>query len=172
MNVYAASKSAAWNFCQMFARTQQWPIHGAMIFQAYGPGQSERNLIPAAINAALSNQDFPMTAGTQVRDWIFVEDVAAGFASMLNKPIPAGETVELGSGKTTSVANVVRNIYQIVNGSGQPRIGALPSRPGEEALQSADANRSFELVGWKTAVSLQSGLEKTIENMRQRQRQL
>ena len=52
MNVYAASKAAAWNFCEMYGRTHHWPIHGAMIYQAYGPGQSPRNLIPAAIAAA------------------------------------------------------------------------------------------------------------------------
>ncbi|MCA9922939.1 MAG: NAD-dependent epimerase/dehydratase family protein, partial [Anaerolineales bacterium] len=39
-----------------------------------------------------------MTAGTQRRDWIFVDDVAAGIAAVLNKPIPTGETVELGTG--------------------------------------------------------------------------
>jgi nucleoside-diphosphate-sugar epimerase len=65
MNVYAASKAAAWGFCEMYGRTHQWPIHGGMIFQAYGPGQSAQNLIPAAIHAALANQDFPMSSGAQ-----------------------------------------------------------------------------------------------------------
>ncbi|KAA3660490.1 MAG: NAD-dependent epimerase/dehydratase family protein [Chloroflexi bacterium] len=166
MNVYAASKSAAWNFCQMFARTQKWPIHGAMIFQAYGPGQSERNLIPAAINAAIAGQDFPMTAGTQERDWIFVKDVAAGIAAMLNKPMPPGETVELGSGKPVSIADVVQRIYQLSASLGQPRIGALPSRPGEEQRQFANTEHSFNLTGWKTAVSLPTGLQTTIKKAR------
>ncbi len=166
MNVYAASKSAAWNFCQMFARTQSWPIHGAMIFQAYGPGQSDRNLVPAAVNAAVAGQDFPMTAGTQQRDWIFVKDVAAGIAAMLNKPIPPGETVELGSGETVSVAEVVRLIYEIVGGPGQPRIGALPSRPGEAPRQFANTAHTYRLIGWKTAVSLRTGLQTTINRAR------
>ena len=166
MNVYAASKSAAWNFCQMFARTQGWPIHGAMIFQAYGPGQSDRNLIPAAVNAAIAGQDFPMTAGTQQRDWVFVKDVAAGIAAMLNKPIPLGETVELGSGETVSVAEVVRLIYEIAGGPGQQRIGVLPSRPGEAPRQFANTKLTYSLIGWKTAVSLQTGLQKTIKKAR------
>ncbi len=166
MNVYAASKSAAWNFCQMFARTQGWPIQGAMIFQAYGPGQSDRNLIPAAINAAIAGQDFPMTAGTQQRDWIFVKDVAAGITTMLHKLIPPGETIELGSGETVSVAEVVRLIYKIVGGSGQPRIGALPSRPGEVPRQFANAAYTYKLTGWKTAVSLHTGLQTTINQAR------
>jgi len=166
MNVYAASKAAAWNFCQMFTRTQGWPIHGAMIFQAYGPGQSERNLIPTAVRAALAGQDFPMTAGTQERDWIFVTDVVTGIAVMLDKPIPPGETIELGTGETVSVANVVRLIYKLVNGAGEPRIGTLPSRPGEEQRQVANVAHAYHLTGWKTAVSLNDGLHQTIEGMK------
>jgi len=107
MNVYAASKAAAWNFCQMYGRTQNWPIYGAMIFQAYGPGQSSRSLIPAAITAARAGQDFPMTAGTQQRDWIYVTDVAAGLQAMLGAELTPGETIELGSGQTTSLLDVV-----------------------------------------------------------------
>ena len=162
MNTYAASKAAAWNFCQMYGRTQQWPIHGAMIFQAYGPGQPPHTLIPAAIAAALAGQDFPMTAGTQLRDWIYVDDVAAGFAAILGQNLPPGTTVELGTGQLASVAAVVRQIYALANRDGQPKIGALPGRPGEEAVQAADAARTKKMVGWETAVSLPQGITRLL----------
>jgi nucleoside-diphosphate-sugar epimerase len=162
MNVYAASKAAAWNFCQMYGRTQNWPIHGAMIFQAYGPYQPSSTLIPSAIAAALAKRDFPMTAGTQKRDWIYVDDVAAGFAAILGAALAPGTTVELGTGQLTSVANVVQQIYALVNRGGRPQIGVLPDRPGEEAVQVADAAETKRLVGWETAVSLQTGLTRLI----------
>ncbi len=162
MNPYAASKAAAWNFCQMYGRTQQWPIHGAMIFQAYGPHQPANALIPSAIAAALAGQDFPMTAGTQQRDWIYVDDVAAGFAAMLGGNLAPGVTIELGTGHLTSVADVVRRIYALANRGGKPQIGVLPGRPGEEAVQVADVARAKEMVGWETAVTLQQGLHQTI----------
>ncbi len=158
MNTYAASKAAAWNFCQMYGRTQNWPIHGAMVFQAYGPRQPANTLIPAAITAALAGQDFPMTAGTQLRDWIYVDDVAAGFAAILGQNLPPVTTVELGTGHLASVASIVRQIYTLANRGGQPKIGILPGRPGEEAVQAADAARAKEMVGWETAVSLPQGL--------------
>jgi UDP-glucose 4-epimerase len=158
MNVYAASKAAAWNFCQMYGRTQAWPIHGAMIFQAYGPYQPENTLIPSAINAALSGQDFPMTAGTQQRDWIHVADVAAGLTAMIDKSLPPGTTIELGTGQLTSVADVVQQIYALADKGGRPQIGVLPGRPGEEPVQVANVARAKELVGWETAVSLTDGL--------------
>lgn len=158
MNVYAASKAAAWNFCQMYARTQQWPIQGAMIFQAYGPGQPESTLIPSALKAALAGQDFPMTAGTQERDWIYVEDVARGLAAMLNSDLPPGATVDLGTGRLTSVAEVAGQIYSLVDRGGRPLIGILSGRPGEEQRQAADANHTQSLIGWQPAVSLGEGL--------------
>ena len=85
MNVYAASKAAAWQFCQMYTHTRRWPIQGAMIFQAYGTGQPGHTFIPAALAAAQAGEDFPMTAGTQQRDWIYADDVAAGLAAMLGR---------------------------------------------------------------------------------------
>ncbi|MCP5096536.1 MAG: NAD(P)-dependent oxidoreductase [Chloroflexi bacterium] len=166
MNVYATSKASAWNFCEMFARTQQWPIHGVMIFQAYGAGQTDRALIPAAIKAALADQDFPMTAGTQSRDWIYIDDLIAGFTALISKALPPATTVALGTGIATAVADVVRQIYALVDGNGRPRIGTLPSRPGEENLQIADVALTKELIGWETAVSLSQGLQKTIKHLK------
>ena len=164
MNVYAASKLAAWKFCEMYGRTQQWPIHGSMIFQAYGPTQTERNIIPAAIRAAQVNEDFPMTSGKQLRDWLYESDVATGFAAILGKDLLPGTTIDLGSGTAVSIANVITQIYNLVGTSARPLIGRLPDRPGEAQHQVANVVRTKELIGWETAVSLQDGLQSTIQN--------
>lgn len=158
MNPYAASKAAAWQFCRMYARTRGWPVVGAMIFQAYGPGQADRRLLPSAMRAALAGQDFPMTAGQQQRDWIYVADVVEGLLAVHSAGLIPGTTVDLGSGKLHSVASVVRRVYALAGGKGRPLFGAIPSRPGEEAAQQADVLRSKALTGWETAVSLEAGL--------------
>ena len=163
MNVYAASKAAAWNFCEMYGRTHHWPIHGAMIYQAYGPGQSPRNLIPAAIAAALAGQDFPMTRGTQQRDWLYIEDLVKGLWAMLNAELAPAETVELGSGAATSVAQVVQQVYEIVGGVGRPLLGALPTRPGEETSQIANAQQTQQQINWQATTPLKTGLAQTIQ---------
>lgn len=164
MNVYAASKAAAWNFCEMYGRTHHWPIHGAMVYQAYGPRQSRRNLVPAAITAALAGQDFPTTRGTQQRDWLFVGDLVAGLWAMLGATLAPAETVEFGSGTTASVAQVVTQIYELVGGGGRPLIGALPSRPGEEAIQQANTERTLAQINWRATTSLATGLAQTIHS--------
>jgi nucleoside-diphosphate-sugar epimerase len=166
MNVYAASKAAAWSFCQMYGRTRRWPIHGAMVYQAYGPGQPAGTLIPAAMTAALAGRDFPMTAGTQERDWIHVADVAAGLVATLQADLEPGSTIELGTGRATAVVRVVRWLYELANRGGRPLAGALPARPGEMAHQVADAGRTRQLTGWQATIPLEEGLRRLVEKSR------
>lgn len=167
MNVYAASKAAAWQFARMYGRTQAWPLHGGMIFQAYGPGQPDRAFIPAAFRAALAGEDFPMTAGAQQRDWIFGADVAAGLAAMLGAPLEPGTTVELGTGQVTTLAGVAEMIYDVVGRGGRPLPGALPSRPGEEASQIANVGETAVQIQWQAAISLRQGLTRLYQHLTQ-----
>jgi nucleoside-diphosphate-sugar epimerase len=162
LNVYAASKAAAWQFCRMAVRTRGLPVVGAMIFQAYGPGQTGHNLIPAAMAAARAGADFAMTPGSQVRDWIYVDDVVEGLLATLCRPLPAGATVELGTGLGTSVAAVVERIYALCGSGGRPLPGALPPRPGESIRQIADAESARELLGWEARTSLDEGLRRLL----------
>ncbi|MGB1252721.1 MAG: NAD-dependent epimerase/dehydratase family protein [Candidatus Promineifilaceae bacterium] len=158
MNVYAASKAAAWNFCQMYARTRQWPIVGAMVFQSYGWGQPQHALIPSAFRAAIANEDFAMTSGSQQRDWIDVRDVARGICCLPEANCQPGETIELGTGRLSSVAEVVQLIYDVTSSSGKPLIGALPGRPGEEQVQVAHVGRNASHK-WQAQYTLRDGLK-------------
>lgn len=164
MNVYAASKAAAWNFCQMYTHTHGWPICGAMIFQAFGPGQPESALIPSAIAAARAAEDFPMTSGAQRKDWIYVADVAGGLARLAVVGLAAGMTVDLGTGHGTRTRDVVQQIYDLVGRGGQPRPGMLPDRPGEDTIQIADNQRTQSLLAWQPAYTLTQGLSQLLTN--------
>ena len=170
MNVYAASKAAAWAFCEMYSRTSGWPIHGAMIFQAYGRGQSAHLIVPAAISAALAGEDLPMTSGKQKKDWIHVDDVVAGILCTLGKELEPGTTIELGSGIALSVLEVVHRIYELVGRGGRPLADRLPSRPGEVQEQRANLDSASELIDWRPVVSLEMGLADVIRGAESEQR--
>jgi nucleoside-diphosphate-sugar epimerase len=166
LNVYAASKAASWQFCRMYRRTQGWPIAGAMLFQVYGPGQSKKNLIPLAIEAALAGRDFPMTSGQQWRDWIYIDDVIDALIVQAQADRFDVESVEIGSGVTTSVRDVVAMVYDQVGQGGRPLIGVLPDRPGEVEEQCADAETTAAILKWRAKVSIADGLCQTIEAMK------
>jgi len=170
MNPYAAGKAAAWQFCVMYARTRGWPIVGAMPFQTYGPGQDTRNLVRGAMAAAIAGEDFPLTAGSQEKDWIYVGDVVYGLIAVSNADLPPGTSLDLATGRLTSVVEVVKQIYDIAGGAGKPLIGAIPSRAGEVQVQTANIQRTQELIGWEAVTPLEQGLQRTYEQMRRRGR--
>jgi nucleoside-diphosphate-sugar epimerase len=162
LNVYAASKAAAWSFCEMYARTAAWPIHGAMIFQAYGPGQPNQLLVAAALRAALSGESFPMTSGEQAKDWIHVEDVVTGLKALLGQDLPPGTTVELGTGVLTPVRDVVAMLYALAGRGGGPSVGALPSRPGETPQKAANVAATRARINWEATIALRDGLARLV----------
>ena len=165
MNPYAASKAASWQFCSMYTRTQGWPIVGVMPFQTYGPGQHDRHLASGAMAAAMAGKNFEMTAGKQEKDWIYISDVVDGLLAVSDAGLSPGTSIDLGTGRLTSVAGVVNKIYDLVGGAGKPLLGALPSRAGEVQAQVADVGSTKDLIGWEAALSLEQGLSRYYDHL-------
>ena len=164
-NAYSASKVAAWAFARAAYNTWGAPIVWVRPFQVYGPGQRAKALIPAAIHAALNDEDFPMTAGAQQRDFIFVEDVVAGLLAAATAPQIEGQVLDLGTGALHRVRDVVERIWALAGAQGRILAGALPYRPGEVPAIPADAERTRRLTGWTAVVGLDEGLQRTIDVM-------
>lgn len=165
LNVYAASKASAWQFCRMYRRTQGWPIAGAMIYQVYGPRQDRKNVIPAAIEAALNDRDFPMTSGRSKRDWIYIDDTIEALIALAKSDRFDADTIEIGTGASISVKEVVEKVYQLIGRSGKPLVGALPDRPGDVAVQQADVTAATSILKWQASTSIDDGLKATIQWM-------
>jgi len=164
-SAYAASKVAAWAYGRMYWRAYGLPTVTVRPFQVYGPGQSERALIPSAISAALSGEDFSMTTGEQELDFVYVEDVVAGMVAAAEAPGVDGKSLDIGTGAGHPVRSVVEQIWQLTDAAGDVLPGTLPSRPGEPARLVADAERTAQLTGWRAHMSLREGLCRTIQSV-------
>jgi UDP-glucose 4-epimerase len=167
-NAYAASKVAAWAFGRMYWRAYGLPVVTVRPFQVYGPGQPGRTLIPAAIDAALGGQDFPMTPGGQARDFVFVDDVVSGMLAAAEAPGIEGESLDLGTGQAYAIRDVIARIWESTGAQGRIQLGALPYRPGEVMHSVADADRTARLTGWQAATTLEEGLRRTIQSYAER----
>ena len=165
-NAYAASKVAAWAFGQAYWRAHELPIVTVRLFQVYGPGQPDHMLIPAAINAALSDEDFPMTAGEQRRDFIFAEDVADGMIAAAQTAEIDGASLDLGTGIGTTVRHVVQQVWEMTDAAGRRQRGARPYRTGAPVHLVADAEGTAQLTGWHATTSLEEGLRITMEQFK------
>jgi dTDP-glucose 4,6-dehydratase len=164
-NAYSASKVAAWAFGHMYWRAYGLPVVIVRPFQVYGPGQPDKALIPSAIRAALSGEDFPMTGGEQVRDFIFAEDIADGMIAAAEAAGIAGKSLDLGTGIGTSVRSVVDRIWTLADAEGSMRPGALPYRSNAAMDLVADADKTTQLTGWYATTALAEGLQVTMEEL-------
>ena len=170
-NAYSASKVAAWAFGHMYWRAHQVPVVTVRPFQVYGPGQPGRTLVPSAIHAALSGEDFPMTPGEQMRDFVFAEDVAGGMITIAETEGIEGERLDLGTGIGTPIRRVVEHIWSLAGAEGSMQPGALPYRSSAAMHLVADAERTSQLSGWRATTPLVEGLKATMVHVRSQMRE-
>ncbi|MBM3265147.1 MAG: NAD(P)-dependent oxidoreductase [candidate division Zixibacteria bacterium] len=159
---YSASKAAATLFCQMMYRTMGTPIVILRPFLVYGPGQPPDRLIPQAIRAALADDEFPMTSGKQTREFTYIDDLIDGYLRAAVAPDIDGQIVNLGTGKSYPILQVVQLIKTLTQSRMTLQVGALPDRPGEIMDFRCDNEKARTLLGWTPVTPLETGLEKTI----------
>ena len=131
---YASSKAAAFELAHAFCIDAKIHLTYNRIFSAYGDGQYSRNLWPSLYQAATKGNDFHMTSGEQVRDFIPVKKIAEIFLEDLkfnpkNNLFPIIKNV--CSGKGTSILKFSQYWWKKWNAKGKLIPGKLPSRKNE-----------------------------------------
>lgn len=131
---YAASKAAASVALSAFANGVDMKLLYGRIFSAYGEGQFEGNLWPSLKKAALSGDDFRMTAGGQIRDFIDVREVASWFVDALSRPLEQNRAIlfeNVASGNPVSLVDFCSRWWGEFRASGKLLVGELAYRDGE-----------------------------------------
>jgi nucleoside-diphosphate-sugar epimerase len=158
--LYGTCKHATRLVAEAFAREAGLSVAWGRVFLLYGPGEDERRLVPDVARKLLAGEQAPTSDGTQVRDFMHVDDVAAAFAALLDSPVEG--PVNIASGEPVSIADV---LALIARAAGRPellRLGALPRRSGEPDLLVADVARLRDEVGFAPSVALERGIAETV----------
>jgi nucleoside-diphosphate-sugar epimerase len=130
------------------------------IFFLYGPHEHPGRLVSSVIRALLRGEEAPCSPGTQMRDFLHVEDVAGAFVALLDHETLGA--VNIASGSPVAVKDVVQEIARQLGQQGLVKLGALPARPGDPALLAADTGRLRTEVGYIPKYSLEHGIRETI----------
>jgi dTDP-glucose 4,6-dehydratase len=167
-NPYSASKAASDHLVRAWSETYDLPVVLTNCSNNYGPYQFPEKLIPVVILNALSGQPIPVYGqGTNIRDWLYVEDHADALLTVLEHGAQ-GRSYNVGG------ENEVRNIdlvHMICDRLDRIRPTAEPysrlitfvdDRPGHDMRYSIDPTRIRQELGWSPSVTLEEGLDKTI----------
>lgn len=167
-NPYAASKAAADHLARAAFHTFGVPVvvtHGANTF---GPYQFPEKLVPVMLLNALSGRPLPVYGdGLQAREWLYVEDHAAGIlAALAGTP---GRSYNLGSGVRVRNLDLVRQLCRLLD---ERRPGGAPhealltfvaDRPGHDRGYALDVRRAEAELGWTTTTGFDEGLVRTVD---------
>ena len=164
---YSLGKSAATHLLQMLHRTENFPSTTLRLFLTYGPGQDNRRFLPQIIRGCLAGRSFPTSEGQQLRDFCYIQDIVEAVFVALDCSAARGEVINIGSGQPISIREIIENVRKLI-GKGIPRFGEMAYRPGENMSLYADISKAKALLNWKPKVSIEVGLNKTIQWIKDR----
>jgi dTDP-glucose 4,6-dehydratase len=162
---YSASKIGADKLAESYYLSFDLPVSTIRPFNTYGPRQSARAVIPTIISQALEGGVLKLGSTTPKRDFNYVGDTVSGFLAVASSPRAIGEVINIGSGRTVSIADVIDEVAAIVGRPLEVQTDEARIRPekSEVGLLLADTRKAAELLGWAPEVSLSEGLRRTVE---------
>lgn len=164
---YAASKLAGEAYCQACSRAFGLSTIALRYFNVFGPWQDPSSeyaaVIPKFIHLALRRAPVPVYGdGTQSRDFTFVENVVDANLAAAEASV-SGVAVNLGSGRSYSVLDLIRYLTEMLGYRVQYRLE--PTRPGDVLHSQADISLARELIGYAPRVDFVTGLKQTVQAM-------
>lgn len=135
------------------------------VFFLYGPGEKPGRLVSDVIASLLRGVKVETTAGTQVRDFMHVADVAGAFAALCDSAVSG--PVNIASGDARPLREIIERLGVLVGRPELLRIGARPTRDGEPPVLEADVTRLRQEVGFQPRFDLDAGLADAVQWWRQ-----
>lgn len=167
---YSASKAASDHLVRAWAETYGLPVVLTNCSNNYGPFHFPEKLIPVVIINALAGKPLPIYGdGSNVRDWLYVEDHADALLLVVEKGT-LGRSYNIGGENERSNLELVETICGILDelrprsqGKYADLITFVTDRPGHDARYAIDPTRIREELGWRPSVTVEEGLHKTVE---------
>ncbi len=166
---YSASKASSDHLVRAWHETYGLPVVLSNCSNNYGPYHFPEKLIPVVILNALAGKPLPIYGdGSNIRDWLFVEDHADALLLVATQG-QIGRSYNIGGENERTNLELVQTICDILDrlrprGSGQygDLITFVTDRPGHDARYAIDPSRIRSELGWRPSVTVEEGLELTV----------
>jgi dTDP-glucose 4,6-dehydratase len=167
---YSASKAASDHLVRAWSETYGLPVLLTNCSNNYGPYHFPEKLVPVVIINALAGKSLPIYGdGSNVRDWLYVEDHADALLLVVQNG-ELGRSYNIGGENELSNLDLVKTIGGILDelrprakGKYADLITFVADRPGHDARYAIDPTRIRDELGWRPSVTVEEGLRKTVE---------
>jgi len=166
---YSASKAGSDHLARAYVHTFKMPVVTTNCSNNYGPYQFPEKLMPLMIQKVIRGEKLPVYGdGSNVRDWLYVEDHARGLALALVRGRP-GEVYNIGGKCEMKNIDVVHAIITAVNAE-RPELKRTPEslitfvtdRPGHDRRYAIDCGKIERELGWQPLETFATGLRKSV----------
>jgi UDP-glucose 4-epimerase len=161
---YSATKIAADKLCESYFASFDVPVTMLRPFNTYGPRQSARAIIPTILSQLLGGErKVRLGSVTPRRDLTFVSDTVRGFLAAGLCSGVIGRTIQLGTGRSESIADVFRAACAACGVEASFEVDPARVRPERSEVQvlQSDPTLARHLLGWEATVTLEEGLSET-----------
>ena len=153
-DTYTTTKLLSENLCHLFWENYGLSYAALRLFNGYGPGQGLGYFIPDKIAQAKAG-DFELRGAPTTKDWVFIDDVVRAYAMVLESSFVGA--INVGTGIETDLETIGTQIAQAFG----VRMTVQPSGP--PTRMCACYQRAERVLGWQPTVTLEEGLERTIQ---------
>lgn len=167
--LYGASKAAGTLVASAAAAAEELAFVAARLFHVYGPGEADYRLMPTLARRLLAGERVPLSPGTQVRDFLHVDDAVGGLIALASAGMANGgqHIVNLGSGAAKSVRDFALAVAAATRTSpGLLGFGDLQFRHDDVMHLVADTRRLEKLTAWRPRCDVATGIAAALEGLR------
>lgn len=166
---YSASKAASDFLVRSYFHTYGLNVVTSNCSNNYGPKQHDEKLIPTIIRNAINGNAIPIYGdGSNVRDWLYVEDHCR-VLELIYHHGKSGETYVVGGNNEHNNLYIAQTICAILDeelpreaGKYSDQINFVKDRPGHDYRYAIDASKVKEELGWEPQEDFNTGLKKTV----------
>jgi len=158
--LYGASKHALQCILDAFAPQAKISAAWGRVFFLYGPHEHPDRLVSYVARSLLRREPAHCSHGKQVRDFLYVEDVADAFVTLLDSDVSG--PVNIASGEAITLKEVIFKVADLLDGHSLVQLDSVPPGENEPELVVANVDRLVKDVGWSPSWGLERGLNETI----------
>jgi len=168
---YSASKAASDHLARAYFHTYGLPVITTNCSNNYGPYQFPAQLIPLMIQKVIRGENLPVYGdGSNIRDWLYVEDHCSGLFRSLVKGQP-GETYCIGGKREMRNIDLVRTLIEVIRElvedveirPADEIITFVTDRPGHDKRYAIDCTKICSELGWEPDETFESGIRRTVQ---------